>query len=105
LSILEVEFIKEEGNDKLKLGFGKDPADSDELLYELDIEIEKLIESKVIKGGALLLIDGKMTIINAMYLGKKLAPYYSVIAANDPKIDCYVVVVSVSASHQFTQRI
>lgn len=102
--LIDVTLTKQYGTDVLNLAFGKE-ADSDEILKELDTKINELIDNKSIKGGVLLLVNGRCTIINAVYLGKKLAPYYSTIAINDPKIQAYVVSITTNSNYKFAERI
>lgn len=67
--------------------------DGDLLALEVAQKIDKLIETKQLKGGKILKINGKSSVLASFIIAHKVSHLYANIAVFDPKIDGYVTTI------------
>jgi CRISPR-associated protein Csx3 len=93
--------------DTLTVSFGE-PANNDRIVIEAELQLDRLIQTKQIRGGKLLKITGRQSIPVAYAICHKVAHLYGAIAIFDPKIggegfDGYFVVISHSPDYKVGQ--
>ncbi|MGY6528530.1 MAG: hypothetical protein ACXITR_01245 [Cyanobacterium sp.] len=66
--------------------------DGDSLTREVEEKINQLIATKQLKGGKLLKINGKSSVLASFVIAHKVCHLYANVAVFDPKIDGYVTV-------------
>lgn len=82
-------------NNILNIGYDPlTPQRNDQIVKDILQQLQDLTESGQLAGGGLLKINGKHTIPMAYVLAHHLSHLYSAIAAFDPKLPAYVVVIS-----------
>lgn len=85
----------------LQVSFDKDnPVTGDRIVRDTQTRIEELIASKVLTGGDLLKIDGRMSLPVSYTIAHELGHLYSAIAVFDPRLKAYVVVISTNPEYQ-----
>ncbi|PSB58759.1 CRISPR-associated protein Csx3 [Chamaesiphon polymorphus] len=93
--------------DTLIVSFGE-PANNNRIVVEVSAKIERLIETKQMRGGKLLKITGRQSIPVAYTICHQVAHLYGAVAVFDPKmggkgIDAYIVAISHSPDYQVGQ--
>ncbi|MDF5715025.1 MAG: CRISPR-associated protein Csx3 [Rhizonema sp. NSF051] len=71
--------------DVLKVKFGT-PANGDQIVRDAAARLDELIESRDIKGGSLLKIDGPASLPVCYLIADKISHLYGAVAIFDPKI-------------------
>ena len=90
----------------LQVSFDKDnPVTGERIVKDAQTRIEELIASKVLIGGDLLKIDGRMSLPVSYTIAHELGHLYSAIAVFDPRLKAYVVVISTNPEYQLGERI
>ena len=90
----------------LQVSFDKDnPVTGDRIVKDAQTRIEELIVSKVLTGGDLLKIDGRMSLPVSYTIAHELGHLYSAIAVFDPRLKAYVVVISTNPEYHLGERI
>ncbi len=90
--------IRLEG-DTLKVDFAKNakgepiPADGDQIVRDLATQLRDMIAAEEIKGGNLLKINGRISVLGGYTFAHELAHLYRAIAVSDTRLGAYVVVI------------
>ena len=85
-------------------------VDGDVIVREVEQKLVDLLETQPIKGGKLLKINGRASVLASFVIANHLGHLYGAIAVNDPKIgtqeyDNYVVVISHDGDYPVGTRI
>lgn len=92
--------------DILQVGFNSNlPATGDRIVKDADTRIDELIESKVLTGGDLLKINGRMSLPVSYTIAHRLGHLYSAVAVFDPRLKAYVVVISTNPRYKLGDAI
>lgn len=86
-------------DDILKVGFGSTLATGDTIVRYVAAKLDEMIDSGELRGGSLIKINGRVSVLVSQVLADKLGKLYQAIALFDPKIgdkglDRYVITVS-----------
>jgi CRISPR-associated protein Csx3 len=80
-------------DDILTIGFGA-PAQNNQIVQDAALQLDQLIASGALNGGALLKINGPASMPVAFTIAHKIAHLYGAIACYDPKLASYVVCIT-----------
>lgn len=86
--------------DTLNVGFGDEPASSDELVKIVRRKIRSMVNDGELTGGKLLRINGKQSVPITAVITSELKNLYSAIAYYVPSEQRYVVAVTISGQYQ-----
>ncbi|MCK5872897.1 MAG: hypothetical protein KAG26_08725 [Methylococcales bacterium] len=79
---------------QLKIGFGKKPAQGNEIVKEVANALNELVEGGDITGGEIMKINGPATLSVAMVFAHKLGHLFQAVACYDPKLAKYIVAIA-----------
>ena len=91
--------------DTLKVDFGTIPADGDRILRDAVTRVKEMIASGEIKGGNLLKINGRISILVSYALAHELVHLYRAIALADTRLGAYIVAISTASEYPVGSRI
>ena len=92
--------------DILQVSFDKDNfVTGDRIVKDASSRLQKLIASKVLAGGDLLKINGRMSLPVSYTIAHELSHLYGAIAVFAPRLKAYVVVNSTNPEYQLGDRI
>ena len=103
--------IRWEG-DILKVGFVDRNADGtaitasgDEIVRDAAARLQEMEAAGELKGGNLLKIDGRISVLVSYVIAHHVAHLYRAIAISDPRLNAYVVAISTAAEYPVGSRI
>lgn len=102
--------IRWEG-DTLKVDFGKNadgtpiPADGDVIVRDAAARLWEMEAAGELRGGDLLKIDGRASLLVSYAIAHHVAHLYRAIAIADPRLSAYVVAISIAAEYPVGSRI
>lgn len=97
--------------DTLKVDFAKKadgtpiPADGDEMVRDAAARLQEMAEAGELRGGDLLKIDGRISILVSYAIAHHVAHLYRAIAIADPRLNAYIVAISTAAEYPVGSRI
>jgi CRISPR-associated protein Csx3 len=97
--------------DTLKVDFAKKadgtpiPADGDEMVRDAAARLQEMAEAGELRGGDLLKIDGRISILVSYAIAHHVAHLYRAIAIADPRLSAYIVAMSTAAEYPVGSRI
>lgn len=91
--------------DILKVDFGTIPADGDRIVRDAVTRVREMIASGEIKGGNLLKINGRISILVSYALAHELVHLYRAIALADTRLGAYIVAISTASEYPIGSRI
>ena len=97
--------------DTLKVDFAKKadgtpiPADGDEIVRDATARLQEMAEAGELRGGDLLKIDGRISILVSYAIAHHVAHLYRAIALADPRLNAYIVAISTAAEYPVGSRI
>lgn len=97
--------------DTLKVDFGKNvdgtpiPADGDEIVRDAVARLREMEAAGEFRGGDLLKIDGRISLLVSYVIAHHLAHLYRAIAISDTRLNAYVVAISTAAEYPVGSRI
>ena len=87
-------------NDTLYIGPNPEqPATTDRLVQDAIAKVDHMLAQGNLPGGPLLKVNGPAPLPVCFALAHKLAPIYRAIAAFDPKVNSYIVVITQDAAY------
>lgn len=75
------------------------PATTNRLVQDAIVRLEAMIEQGQLPGGPLLKVNGPAPLPVGFAIAHKLAPHYRTVAAFDPKVNGYIVVIAQDAAY------
>lgn len=97
--------------DTLKVDFGKNadgtpiPADGDEIVRDAAARLREMEAAGEFRGGDLLKIDGRISLLVSYVIAHHLAHLYRAIAISDTRLNAYIVAISTAAEYPVGSRI
>lgn len=97
--------------DTLKVDFAKNadgepiPADGDQIVRDAAARLQQMIAAGELRGGNLLKIDGRISLLVSYTLAHEVAHLYRAIAVSDTRLGAYVVAISTAAEYPVGSRI
>ena len=97
--------------DTLKVDFAKTPSgeaikvDGDQIVKDVAKQLDQMISGGEIKGGKLLKIYGRISVLASYTLAHQLGHLYGAIAVSDTRLNAYVVVNSTTPDYPLGTRI
>ncbi|MGA9382220.1 MAG: hypothetical protein WBV73_25960 [Phormidium sp.] len=97
--------------DTLKVDFAKNAdgepitADGDRIVRDVAVGLQQMIAVGELRGGNLLKIDGRISVLASYTLAHEVAHLYRAIAVSDTRLNAYVVVISTAAEYPVGSRI
>ena len=97
--------------DTLKVDFAKTPSgeaikvDGDQIVKDVEKQLDQMISGGEIKGGKLLKIYGRISVLASYTLAHQLGHLYGAIAVSDTRLNAYVVVNSTTPDYPLGTRI
>ncbi|MEG4633851.1 hypothetical protein QUB56_30480 [Microcoleus sp. AR_TQ3_B6] len=97
--------------DTLKVDFAKKadgtpiPTDGDEMVRDAAARLQEMAEAGELRGGDLLKIDGRISILVSYAIAYHVAHLYRAIAIADPRLSAYIVATSTAAEYPVGSRI
>ncbi len=97
--------------DTLKVDFAKNAdgepiaADGDRIVRDVAAGLQQMIAAGELKGGNLLKINGRISVLASYTLAHEVAHLYRAIAVSDTRLNAYVVVISTATEYPVGSRI
>ncbi|MCL2925666.1 MAG: hypothetical protein MGF17_13885, partial [Trichodesmium sp. MAG_R04] len=97
--------------DTIKVDFAKTPSgeaikvDGDQIVKDIAKQLEQMISTGEIKGGELLKIYGRISVLGSYTFAHQLGHLYRAIAVSDTRLNAYVVVISTTSDYPLGTRI
>ena len=97
--------------DVLKVDFAKTPdgeavpADGDQIVKEVAKQLEQMISSGELKGGNLLKIYGRISLLASYTFAHQVGHLYRAIAVSDTRLSAYIVAISTAEEYPVGSRI
>lgn len=97
--------------DTIKVDFAKTPSgeaikvDGDQIVKDIAKQLEQMISTGEIKGGKLLKIYGRISVLGSYTFAHQLGHLYRAIAVSDTRLNAYVVVISTTSDYPLGTRI
>lgn len=97
--------------DTLKVDFAKNAdgepitADGDRIVRDVAAGLQQMIAAGELKGGNLLKINGRISVLASYTLAHEVAHLYRAIAVSDTRLSAYVVVISTAEEYPVGSRI
>ena len=97
--------------DTLKVDFAKTPSgeaikvDGDQIVKDIAKQLDQMISTGEIKGGKLLKIYGRISVLGSYTFAHQLGHLYGAIAVSDTRLNAYVVVISTTPDYPLGTRI
>lgn len=97
--------------DTLKVDFAKNAdgepitADGDRIVRDVAAGLQQMIAAGELKGGNLLKINGRISVLASYTLAHEVAHLYRAIAVSDTRLRAYVVVISTATEYPIGSRI
>jgi len=95
----------------LKVDFAKTPSgeaikvDGDQIVKDVAQQLDKMISDGELKGGKLLKIYGRISVLASYTFAHQLGHLYGAIAVSDTRLNAYVVVISTTPDYPLGTRI
>lgn len=97
--------------DTLKVDFAKTPnneaiqVDGDQIVKDVALQLDQMISAGQLKGGKLLKIYGRISILASYTFAHQVGHLYGAIAVSDTRLKAYVVVISTTPDYPLGTRI
>ncbi|MGB3508984.1 MAG: CRISPR-associated protein Csx3 [Microcoleaceae cyanobacterium] len=97
--------------DTLKVDFARTPngeaiqVDGDQIVKDVAKQLEQMISTGELKGGKLLKIYGRISVLASYTFAHQLGHLYGAIAVSDTRLNAYVVVISTTPDYPLGTRI
>ena len=97
--------------DTLKVDFAKTPSgeaikvDGDQIVKDIAKQLDQMISTGEIKGGKLLKIYGRISVLGSYTFAHQLGHLCGAIAVSDTRLNAYVVVISTTPDYPLGTRI
>lgn len=97
--------------DTLKVDFAKTPngeaiqVDGDQIVKDVAKQLDQMISAGELKGGKLLKIYGRISVLASYTFAHQLGHLYGAIAVSDTRLSAYVVVISTTPDYPLGTRI
>ena len=96
--ILKVDFAKKANGEPIT-------ADGDQIVRDAKARLQEMMAAGELRGGNLLKIDGRISVLVSYTIAHEVAHLYRAIAVSDTRLGAYVVVISSAAEYPVGSRV